>query len=135
MNEIANRSLTDEDCVATIEAAMEVDPAQVDIRMLQQLAQLEPFGPGNPEPTFVSRNVKAATVARMGQEKNHLKFKLSVNGSNSDLIDAPWFYQGDLADMLHDGISLDFCYQPGINEFNGRSSVQFMVSDIKSAEW
>jgi single-stranded-DNA-specific exonuclease len=72
----------------------------------------------------------------MGKERQHLKFRLDVEGPNNGApVEAPWFYRGEMAESLQPGISLDFCYQPNINAFNGRRSVQFIVEDVAAPEW
>ncbi len=136
MNRIATAALSDEDCVATLEPAMEIDPARLTMECLERLRRLEPFGHGNPSPLFVSRSVSIREILTMGKEKEHLKFKLGIDGVNRwGTVDAPWFYRGDLAQGMQSGTALDFCFQPDINEFNGKRSVQFVVEDVAAPEW
>lgn len=136
MNRLASAQLLDEDCVATLEAAMEVAPTELNSHLLEQLEQMAPFGAGNPHPQFVSRNVGIAEIGRMGKEGEHLRFKLDVEGLNRwGTVDAPWFYKGDLAEGLEAGSALDMFYQPQFNHFNGKRSIQFIIEDISAPEW
>jgi hypothetical protein len=40
-----------------------------------------------------------------------------------------------MAQAIATGVSLDFCFQPNINFFNGKRSIQFIVEDVKAPEW
>jgi len=136
INQIAMMTLTDEDCVPTLDIAMEVDPTQLNFELMRQLAQLEPHGAGNPTPRFVSRDVTIQDVVTMGKEQQHLRFKLAVAGLNRwDTVDAPWFFRGELVSSLSAGEPLDFCFQPSINVYNGNSSIQFIVDDVNAPAW
>lgn len=136
MNKLAGVCLSDEDCVATLEVAMEVHPSDVTFSLLEQLERLAPFGSGNANPLFVSRGVAIQDVLTMGKEREHLKLRLGVDGLNRDgIVDAPWFYRGSMAELLAPGTTLDFCFQPNINVFNGRRSIQFIVEDVNAPQW
>ena len=136
MNHLAKAQISDEDLLPTLEVAVEVDPGEVCGHLLQQLETLAPFGNENPEPLFVSRSVPIVEVSRMGAEKQHLRLTLRADGLNGrDSVQCPWFSRGELAEGLDNGMSLDVCYKPQFNHWNGRSSIQFMIEDIKPPEW
>ena len=136
INRLAAEALSDEDCVATLSPAMEIDPAIMNLKLLEQIGRLAPFGNGNPEPLFVGRSVPIHNVETMGAEKSHLKFNLAVEGVNRwGTIAAPWFHHGSLAQPLQAFSSLDLCFAPQINTYNGKQSVQFIVQDIAVSEW
>jgi single-stranded-DNA-specific exonuclease len=136
MNRLAAAALSAEDCVATLEPAMDIDPNELTFDLLEQVQQLQPFGTGNPAPLFVSRSIPINSILTMGKEREHLKFILGVERPNpSGAVDAPWFYRGDMRESLEPCASLDICFKPDINEFNGRRSVQFIVEDVNAPEW
>jgi single-stranded-DNA-specific exonuclease len=136
MNRLAGALLSEEDCVPTVEVAMEIAPSDVCSELIQQLEALAPFGSGNPEPHFASRSVPIQDVLIMGKEKQHLKLLLRAEGLNGrDCVDAPWFFHAELAEGLQPGSTLDVCYRPQFNEWNGRRSIQFLLEDIQPPEW
>lgn len=45
--------------------------------LVEHIAQLEPFGNGNPQPIFYLKNLKVTSVRLMGAEKQHIKITLS----------------------------------------------------------
>ncbi len=136
MNKIACKQLTEEDCVPVIDVALEVDTEQVSARLIEEIEKLAPFGNGNPEPTFVSKSARIHEIKTMGQDQKHLKFIVAAEGVNpNDKVDAPWWNRGDLADILEAGTSLDLCYKPKFNHFNGRRTIQFIIEDVRPADW
>ncbi len=136
MNRIARVQLTEEDCVPTLDVSMQLPHEQITAHLLDQIASLAPFGNGNPEPHFASRGVRINEIKRMGVEKQHLKLILNAEGVNpNDMVDAPWWNRGELADVLESGMSMDLCYRPQFNHFNGRRTIQFLLDDIRPADW
>lgn len=136
MNHLAGTLLTEEDCVPTLDAAREIAIEEICPQLLEQMACLAPFGNGNQEPRFVSHNVRVMEIKRMGAEKQHIKLRIKAEGVNQDdLADAIWWNRGDLAEILETGMTLDFCYRPQFNFFNGKRSIQVMLDDLHPPEW
>ena len=96
--------------------------------ILNDLYQLEPVGRGNPEPVFASYNVAVRFAKAVGRDGSHLKLTLQA-GSNT--FDAIAFRQGYWMDEMPERI--DLAYRFEMNEFNGRSSLQLNVKEIKPA--
>lgn len=97
--------------------------------ILDDLQKLEPTGHGNPEAMFASYDVEVRYARTVGREGNHLKMTLQA-GANS--FDAIAFRQGYWKEDMPKRI--DLAYRFEINEFNGRSTLQLNVKDIKAAE-
>ena len=136
MNHLAASLLSDEDLQPTLDIATEIGTGEMCAHVLEQIQQMAPFGSGNREPLFVSRSVPIVEVSRMGAEKQHLRLTLRADGLNGrDSVQCPWFSRGELADGLDTGMSLDVCYRPQFNHWNGRRSIQFMLEDIQPPEW
>ena len=97
--------------------------------ILEDLHQLEPTGRGNPEPVFVSRDVSVRHARGVGKEGAHLKLTLQ---SGANIFDGIAFRQGYwLEDMPK---RVDIAYRFEVNVFNGRSSLQLNIKDIKTVE-
>ncbi len=60
--------------VLDIDAAIPL--SRVDGKLIASLARLAPFGIGNPEPVFLSRNLEVADVRTMGAAGEHLRLTL-----------------------------------------------------------
>jgi len=73
----------------------------------------------------------------MGKESNHLRFSvrkyIEKKGAFSKGFthNAVAFNFGYLAERLKDGDKLDILYSYEVNEFNGRSTLQLNIRDIR----
>ena len=63
------------------------DFSELTLDLLEELKQLEPYGPGNEEPIFRLKNIDLVNVTRMGADRNHLRFDLrDKNGKYLKLV-------------------------------------------------
>jgi single-stranded-DNA-specific exonuclease len=99
------------------------------------LRQFEPFGPGNMSPIFVSRNCLADKnlTRTVGQDYRHLKISLRQDDSTQN-FSGIGFQLGEYADALRSGKRFDVCYHIEENHFNGNSTLQLNIKDIKLTE-
>ena len=95
-------------------------------RVLQQLA---PFGQANPQPVFVSRNVKVVNCRTMGSEKGHLRLKLEQNGMVWDAV--AFGFGANQAEMTE---PLDIVYNLELDQWNGRSNLRLNLLDFAKAK-
>jgi len=96
--------------------------------LIQQLEHLQPTGYGNPEPVFITRNVKVRSKRAVGMEGKHLKLSLT---DGRYTVDAIGFRLGEQFEDLPS--QLDVLYTFEANEFNERISLQLNLKDIKAA--
>jgi len=90
---------------------------------------LEPTGRGNPEPVFASFDVGVRSGRVVGREGSHLKLTLQAGRSFYDGIA---FRQGYWLAELPERV--DIAYRFEVNEFNGRSTLQLNIKDIKAVD-
>ncbi len=118
-----------------LEASLEVDGELVlnDIgqNFFQVLEQMAPFGPGNMQPVFVLRNVKAPAVRLLKEQ--HIKFEV-CEGNQSRGLPAIGFQMAEFYKPLFDGKSFDLCFQIQENDYLGQKTLQLSVKDIKFVE-
>lgn len=93
----------------------------------QMIKEFEPFGNGNPEPTFVSKGIVADARA-VGASGDHLKIVLRTESGIRDLIG---FGLGSYVEQLPNGSTIECVYQISINEWNGNRTIQGKIIDIK----
>ncbi len=135
LNRLASLKLSDENFAPTLEVSIEANPAEVTTRLVEQIAQMEPFGNGNPSPLFISSSARMDDVMTM-TEKKHLKLRIESLGSNRyNQTDAIWWNKGDMAEGLKPGGTLDICYSPQLNYWKDNVNVQFMLEDVRAPEW
>jgi single-stranded-DNA-specific exonuclease len=92
------------------------------------MKQLAPFGPGNMTPVFLSRGLFDDGSARI-VGTNHLKLRLGKAGQ--PYFDAIAFNMGELLPSFSMGLSADVCYAIEENHWNGKTTLQWVVKDIR----
>lgn len=114
--------------LAELKIDAEVQLSDLTIRSVTELERLGPFGASNTRPMFVASNVGlAAPPKRMGEGERHLSIFVGQYGQKMRGIA---FGKGDWADEMakHSG-PMSICFQPTINRFQGRESVEFHLID------
>jgi len=114
----------------TLAADVEVPLGELNFEVLKYLDYLQPTGYGNPDAVFVSRNVQVKSSRTVGQEGKHLKLTLSDPISRLT-FDAIGFRLGELQPSLPSRVDVLYAFEA--NEFNGRTTLQLNLKDIKAA--
>jgi single-stranded-DNA-specific exonuclease len=130
LDKVAAELTRPEDLIPSIAVDEHIDPEKVSWQLMNEISKLEPFGPGNPEPLFVSPGVSVVEARRVGGDGSHLKMKVRGNG-NGLPIDCIGFGLGDFEPTLQVGRKIDVCYNIRVNSFNGHDTVQMAIKDIK----
>ncbi|OYX39725.1 single-stranded DNA exonuclease RecJ [Candidatus Saccharibacteria bacterium 32-50-10] len=94
---------------------------QVDEDLVKGLSKLEPFGNGNPQPIIKSESVVVINLRRMGADAQHVKLEVrDRQGFRLQLLafSAPEHFFAEV------GSEVDVWYQPAVNEWNGRRTVE-----------
>ncbi|REJ82943.1 MAG: single-stranded-DNA-specific exonuclease RecJ [Bacteroidetes bacterium] len=94
------------------------------------LKQFAPFGPGNMSPVFKSENVRDTGLSRV-VGNNHLKLNLAEDETTRFGVDGIAFQMGQFYPFISRRIPFDICYTLEENTFNGKTSIQLNVKDIK----
>jgi single-stranded-DNA-specific exonuclease len=126
--EIAKKELGGRQLKPTLTADGEIPLADLKPELLNYLAQLQPTGYGNPDAVFVTRKTRIKTSRTVGADGKHLK--LTVSDGNV-VFDAIGFRLGPLQPDLKPEMKADLMYTFETNEFNGRTSFQLNLRDIK----
>lgn len=125
---LAAEALEGKDLTPTLHVDAEVPLQEMNWSLWEALQQLRPFGEGNPEPLFASRDVRVRHYRAVGRENAHLKLFLSDGQSVWDGIA---FRQGGWANRLPHRV--DVAYHLQRNEWNGEVRLQLNVQDIQPA--
>lgn len=130
LKSIARDQLSGKDLRQTLTADMELPLVDITFETLKHLQYLEPTGYGNPDAVFVSRNVKVKTARAVGADGKHLKLTLEGGGAGI-FFDCIGFRLGHLQKALPERV--DVLYTLETNEWNGRTTLQLNLKDIKAA--
>ena len=94
------------------------------------LQQMEPFGPHNMRPVFVTHGCKDSGGTRIvGKDKTHLK--LEINDSTGIVFSGIAFGQAEHLISIKEQQPFSILYTLEENEFNGVKQLQLKVKDIK----
>jgi single-stranded-DNA-specific exonuclease len=126
---LAQEQLGTQELRPTLLADRETQLSDLDFDLLSEISRLEPTGYGNPDARFVSRGAKVRTSRAVGAEGKHLK--LTLEDERGATVDAIGFRLGDLREGLPQRV--DVIYALESNEYNGRTSLQLNLKDIKPA--
>lgn len=126
LKEIAAQELDGKDLRHTLLADAEAPLSDMNADLLRYLDYLEPTGYGNPGAVFVSRNARVVSHRAVGADAKHLKLTVS---DGKVTFDAIAFRLGDWAGKLPERI--DLMYTLETNEYNGRTTLQLNVKDVK----
>lgn len=114
----------------TIHVEAEIGLSDITPQFYKVMRCLAPFGPNNPKPIFVTRKViNNRYTKRVGKTGEHLRLDIT---DQTAAITGIAFGMGDWALHLQNGNAVDVCYALDENTFNGVTSLQMMVEDIKS---
>lgn len=122
--------LTEQDFVPKITIDVPMPVSYVSKELIHQLDLLEPFGKGNTKPVFAQKNVRALSYRIVGKNRNVLTMRMSDGCGN--VVDGICFQniEGLLELILRDQ-TFSITYYPAINVFNGRESIQIVISHYK----
>ncbi len=111
---------------------LELPIERVDGSYASLIKRFAPYGPQNPKPVFVSRNLSHIDARRIGADASHLK--VVFPGEPGRPIEGVFFKKAAEALELLESGAVDIAYHIDINEWQGRKSVQLMILDMKSSE-
>ena len=128
----ANERLTEENLQATLTLDSEIALQDITPRFMEFLDKLSPYGPGNMRPKFAIRNAEIAGAPKViGKTGEHIRFKIR-QGLKS--YPAVGFGLSNKYEMLITGQPIDIACVVETNEWQGNTSIQLNVRDIKRAE-
>jgi single-stranded-DNA-specific exonuclease len=118
---------------ARLETWLDIDAetriADFSQRLMKELNFLEPFGQGNPKPVFAARGVKLiAPPRKVGARSDHLQLSIA---DASGAVRCIGFGMGNLEKKLLESDTFSVAFEPQYNTFNGRTDLQFVLSDIQ----
>ena len=120
--------ITPEDLNEKIAIDMQLPFECVNEKFIGELAVLEPFGKGNEKPVFADKNLRVRQASIIGKNRNVLKMVLEdANAYSYDAI----MFRADSMNVPKREQNISIVYYPSINEFNGKKTIQFVVTEWK----
>jgi len=97
--------------------------------MVNFLKHLEPYGPKNSKPKFISKEIRVEGIPKvLGKDQSTIKFKVKQEKS---IYEAIGFRMIDDYEKLITGKSIDIVYNVSENHWNGKTSLQLEIKAIR----
>ena len=122
----ARQALSPEQLLPLLEIDAELDFSQIGLPLMRELEILQPFGVGNPEPLFTTAN---AEVCERKVFSAGVRYRLRQGGR---VISGVIFGVGDDYPGTP-GEKIDVAYRLSENEWNGNTSVELKIADVRAA--
>ncbi|MGT2887162.1 single-stranded-DNA-specific exonuclease RecJ [Streptococcus didelphis] len=101
---------------------------QLKLETLKNLDFLSPFGMDNKKPVFRIKEFKLVQARLLGQDKKHLKFRITKDGFETDVLA---FNKGYLFQEFQQAKGLELAVTLSLNSWNGKISLQLMLVDAR----
>ena len=125
--EIVEATINPELLVPEIVIDAEISFRDIQRRFYEILCQMEPFGPDNLRPVFITRRVYNTGFSKIVKE-NHLRVSLKQDGV---IFSGIGFNMADKMPFLEHNQPVDVIYKIDENEWNGEKTLQLKIIDLK----
>lgn len=132
LEELAEKLISKDHLVRKLKIDCEIPLEIVDLDLFMQLSKLEPFGMKNPAPVFLSKDLIIENLKFVGKESKHLKLRLQIPNSRSQIGGILFNIDKDL--KLKIGDSVDVVYSVELNEWNGERKIELKIKDINQVK-
>jgi len=102
----------------------------LDLELARALDRLAPHGAGNPEPVLASLNGRLVRDEDVSSRRETPHRRLYIGDEGERLIQVLWFQAGELPTPEQ---RIDVAYQPAVNRYRGRESLQLTLVDWRPA--
>lgn len=109
---------------------LEMKFADIDYPLVKKIEEFEPFGNGNPNPSFLTKRVEIVNVRSVGAKRNHLKLKLK---KGNKVFDAIGFEMVDSMKDVNMKEKFDIVYSLELNRWNNDINIELKLKDMKAA--
>jgi single-stranded-DNA-specific exonuclease len=129
LEEKAGDMIADDLLIRSLKIDCELPFSLLTKKLYDNIQQLAPFGMGNPEPIFATKNATVESLRVIGKEGNHLRLVLRNDEKTFETIA---FGMGELGNQLKPGDVIGVAYVLDENTWNGDTKLQLKIKDIKS---
>jgi single-stranded-DNA-specific exonuclease len=117
--------------IALEEADLEINFNEISDKFIRICLQMAPHGPGNQQPTFISKNVVVkGNYTEM--KNNSFRFEVYQPIAPEKVFQTVVFNKPELKRLLEERTPFHILYSIDINSFNNKNTVQLRIKDFKS---
>lgn len=133
--QVAARMISPDMLIPQVEIDEEISFAEITPKFCRILKQLQPFGPGNMAPVFLTRRAYGYGNMRLvGVDNEHIKLDLIQENAPYRPLPAIAFGQARFFDYIQSGKPVDVCYSITENVYRENVTLQLRIKDIKKSE-
>ena len=130
-NELAAEEIIPEQMIPQIDIDAVIDLKEINNKFLTELKKMSPFGPDNQKPVFCTYKVKDYGTSKLvGKDLEHLKLEI-IDSHSSNSIHGIAFGMSQFSEVIKEQKPFNICYTVEENTYNGNTSIQLLVKDIK----
>jgi single-stranded-DNA-specific exonuclease len=126
INRLAHEKMTLEDLLPSLDVDMELGLSDLDEETVAELEKLEPYGVGNPEPLFYTRNLRLKGEP-LTLQRETLKFWVTDGAITYQAIG---FGMSSLKESLLSARHFDLVFSPRIDNWRDDASIILEIKDI-----
>jgi single-stranded-DNA-specific exonuclease len=127
--QVVSSSVTEEMQTPVMEIDVPIRLDEINAKFNGIMKQMAPFGPENPKPVFEAKNIFVFNSLSSFKEK-HLRFLAGQEG-NQNVFSTVGFDMMGYYDRIATGDSFRMAFTLEENTFNGHTSLQLRIKDIK----
>lgn len=128
-----SENLSEEQRLPQIDIDACIDFCDITPKFFRLLKQFSPYGPENMKPIFVTRRTfDYGTSKVVGKEQEHLKLEL-IDSKSECIMNGIAFGMSEFNDYIKSLNPVDICYSIEENTFNGNTTIQLVIKDIKKS--
>jgi single-stranded-DNA-specific exonuclease len=129
--EVVKATIPEECKIPEISVDCEISLSEISPKFFRILNQMAPFGPSNMHPVFIASGLRDNGYGKqVGSDKTHLKLSI-ISGADDKTYNAIGFGIGEKISLTKKGISFKAAFTIAENHWNGNTSLQLMLKDIK----
>lgn len=128
LKNVAAKGLSENMLEPTLSVDCLLELKHVDSALYDVLQRFSPFGVGNPEPVFLTKELAVEDVRWVGAKGDHLKLQL---GGNPKSVQAIGFRFGERAFTLRPGMGVDVIYGISQDLWNEDEKLLLKIKDFR----
>ena len=131
LNAFIEKRLADKDVPPEILIDAEISSKDINFKLAEEIKKMEPFGVGNEEPIFLTKNLIVEELKWVGNGEKHLKLFLRPGDKTPKIFEAIGFNSFDRFKDIKIGNIMDLVFHLQLDNWNGNKKIQLNIIDLK----
>ncbi len=131
--ELAAEEISPDQMMPQIDIDAIIDLKDINSKFMNDLKKMSPFGPNNQKPIFCTYDVKDYGTSKLvGHNQEHIKLEIIDGKSAASPIHGIAFGMARYYAHIKQMYPFNICYTIEENTYNGNTSLQLLIKDIKT---